>query len=100
MLQALGVHADRRLIHGEPECFTITKAFHSKWIWRCHIDSSTPDKDVSLFLRPYLEEYDAVVPLVWAVSASSEVAPGGLLTTWRSAVSSDCQRTPGQASGR
>ena len=115
MLQALGVRADWRLIHGEPEFFAITKAFHNalqgghyglgtaeqdvylkvnersakalgndydlyivhdpqpaairhfagsrgaKWIWRCHIDSSAPDKDVSQFLRPLLEEYEAVV---------------------------------------
>ena len=115
MLQALGVSADWRLIHGQPEFFTITKAFHNalqgghyslgeieqklyldvnersadalgndydvyivhdpqpaairhftgprdaKWIWRCHIDSSSPDEQVSGFLRPYLEEYDAVV---------------------------------------
>lgn len=115
MLQALGVSADWRLIHGQPEFFTVTKAFHNalqgghyalgeeeqklylevnersaealgndydvyivhdpqpaalrhftgsrhaKWIWRCHIDSSSPDKQVSRFLLPYLEEYDAVV---------------------------------------
>ncbi len=115
MLQALGVQADWRLIHGEPEFFAITKAFHNalqgghyglgsteqdaylkvnersaqalgndydlyivhdpqpaairhfagprdaKWIWRCHIDSSAPDKEVSRFLRPLLEEYEAVV---------------------------------------
>ena len=115
MLQALGVSAEWRLIHGQPEFFTITKAFHNalqgghydlgeveqklyldvneqsaealstdydvyvvhdpqpaafrhftgpriaKWIWRCHIDSSSPDEQVSGFLRPYLEEYDAVV---------------------------------------
>jgi trehalose synthase len=115
MLQALGVSADWRLIHGQPEFFTVTKAFHNalqgghyalgereqklyldvnersaevlgndydvyivhdpqpaalrrftgprnaKWVWRCHIDSSSPDEHVSGFLRPYLEEYDAVV---------------------------------------
>lgn len=115
MLQALGVSADWRLIHGQPEFFTVTKAFHNalqgghyalgaieqklyldvnecsaealgndydvyivhdpqpaalrhfagrrdaKWIWRCHIDSSSPDEQVSGFLRPYLEEYDGVV---------------------------------------
>ena len=115
MLQALGIQADWRLIHGQPEFFTVTKAFHNalqgghyalgeeqqalylgvnersaqelsddhdvyivhdpqpaalrhfagarnaKWIWRCHIDSSSPDEQVSGFLRPYLEEYDAVV---------------------------------------
>jgi len=115
MLQALGVQADWRLIHGEPDFFAITKAFHNalqggryglgkaeqdrylkvnersakalgndydlyivhdpqpaairhfagsrgtKWMWRCHIDSSAPDKDVGHLLRPFLEEYEAVV---------------------------------------
>ena len=115
MLQALGVQADWRLIHGEADFFAITKAFHNalqgghyglgkaaqdlylkvnersakalgndydvyivhdpqpaairhfagprdaKWSWRCHIDSSAPDKEVSQFLRPLLEEYEAVV---------------------------------------
>ena len=115
MLQALGVSADWRLIHGQTEFFTVTKAFHNalqgghyalgdqeqrlyldvnkqsaealdngydvyivhdpqpaairhfagsrnaKWIWRCHIDSSSPDEQVNGFLRPYLEEYDGVV---------------------------------------
>mgnify|MGYP001212854380 CR=1 FL=1 len=33
----------------------------AKWIWRCHVDSSQPDKTVWNFLRPYIEEYDAAV---------------------------------------
>jgi len=33
----------------------------SKWIWRCHVDSSQPDKTVWNFLRPYVEEHDAAV---------------------------------------
>ncbi len=115
MLQAFGIQVDWRLIHSEPEFFTVTKAFHNalqgghyalgqaqqqlyldvnqrsaealstdydvyivhdpqpaalrhftgprgaKWIWRCHIDSSSPDEQVSGFLRPYLEEYDGVI---------------------------------------
>jgi trehalose synthase len=32
-----------------------------RWIWRCHIDSSTPDPTAAEFLRPYVEEYDRVV---------------------------------------
>ena len=32
-----------------------------KWIWRCHIDTSTPHRPVWDFLRPYLEEYDAAI---------------------------------------
>jgi trehalose synthase len=33
----------------------------SKWIWRCHIDSSEPNGEVWEFLRPYVQEYDAAV---------------------------------------
>lgn len=33
----------------------------SKWIWRCHIDSSTPNLGVWSFLRPYIEAHDAAV---------------------------------------
>lgn len=50
-------------VHG-PQLPTVrhfTGPRNAKWIWRCHIDSSAPDKVVSLFLRPYLEKYDAVV---------------------------------------
>jgi trehalose synthase len=115
LLQALGVTTDWRLIHGGPEFFTVTKAFHNalqggrydcgeserslylqvneqsaklietdydvyivhdpqpvairsfagkrgaKWIWRCHIDSSVPDPNVASFLKPFIEEYDALI---------------------------------------
>jgi trehalose synthase len=33
----------------------------SHWIWRCHIDLSTPNDDVLDFLRPWLARYDAMV---------------------------------------
>jgi trehalose synthase len=33
----------------------------SHWIWRCHIDLSTPNEDVLEFLRPWLAQYDATV---------------------------------------
>ena len=32
-----------------------------RWLWRSHIDSSTPDPEVWQFLRPLIEEYDGVV---------------------------------------
>ena len=31
------------------------------WIWRCHIDLSTPEPDVVGFLAPWLSRYDAAV---------------------------------------
>ncbi|MFY9265650.1 MAG: glycosyltransferase [Solirubrobacterales bacterium] len=32
-----------------------------KWIWRCHIDTSTPNADTWAFVRGFLGEYDAAV---------------------------------------
>lgn len=31
------------------------------WIWRCHIDTSTPYLPVRDFLKPYVTEYDAAI---------------------------------------
>ena len=33
----------------------------ARWIWRCHIDLSTPNADVLNFLAPSLERYDAAI---------------------------------------
>ena len=33
----------------------------TKWIWRCHIDTSEPNPAVWRFLRTYLGQYDAMV---------------------------------------
>ena len=33
----------------------------SKWVWRCHIDVSSPNLQVWKLLKPYIEKYDASV---------------------------------------
>ena len=33
----------------------------TKWIWRCHIDTSTPNREVLDYLFPYIQGYDAQV---------------------------------------
>lgn len=33
----------------------------ARWVWRCHIDTSEPNRDTWAFLRPYLTDYDAAV---------------------------------------
>ncbi len=33
----------------------------TKWIWRCHIDTSTPNKRVLDYLSPYIVDYDAQI---------------------------------------
>jgi trehalose synthase len=34
---------------------------HSKWVWRCHIDLSNPNRDVWDFLQPMIEQFDAAI---------------------------------------
>jgi trehalose synthase len=42
------------LIHWKPNR-------NNKWVWRCHIDMSHPNRQVWDFLRPYVEQYDAAI---------------------------------------
>jgi len=32
-----------------------------RWVWRCHIDLSNPNREVWGFLRPFVEQYDAAI---------------------------------------
>jgi len=54
----------------------------TKWVWRCHIDTSNPDQEVWQFLKPYVEEYhaaiftlDQYIPLDLQLSSVISVAP-------------------------
>jgi len=33
----------------------------AKWIWRCHIDTSTPNQDTADYLLPYVQQYDTAI---------------------------------------
>ncbi len=33
----------------------------AKWIWRCHIDTSTPNREVADYLLPFIDHYDASI---------------------------------------
>jgi trehalose synthase len=46
-----------------------------RWIWRCHIDLSTPNQEVLDFLRPWLASYDATVFHRQAYVPSSDSLP-------------------------
>ena len=55
----------------------------ARWIWRCHIDSSTADRGAWAFLRQYVELYDAAVftleafrPADLSVGEVRAIAPG------------------------
>ncbi len=56
-------NADIVFIH-DPQPLALIAQFpkrKGKWIWRCHIDASKPNRFVWRYLQPYIEKYDASV---------------------------------------
>jgi len=37
------------------------KKLRNRWIWRCHIDFSSPCRDIWIFLKKFIEKYDVSV---------------------------------------
>jgi len=66
-------HFDAIIVH-DPQPAAIrhfSPGSGSRWIWRCHIDTSQPDPEVWAFLQPLLQGYDA------AVFTMQQFAPAG-----------------------
>jgi trehalose synthase len=58
----IGLEADFTVIHDpQPAGFINFKPKGSKWVWRCHIDISQPQRRVWKFLKPYVSQYDAAI---------------------------------------
>lgn len=58
----LNLEADVTMIHDpQPAALIDFRSKGSKWLWRCHIDISNPQRLVWHFLRPYVVRYDAAV---------------------------------------
>jgi trehalose synthase len=75
--EALSRHYDFVLIH-DPQPLAL-RAFVSDevaegghWVWRCHIDTSTPDQALYEYLIPYIRRYQA------AIYTLREYAPANL----------------------
>ncbi|MGE5753094.1 MAG: glycosyltransferase [Deltaproteobacteria bacterium] len=34
---------------------------YGPWIWRCHVDLTKPNRELVRYLRPFIEQYDAVI---------------------------------------
>jgi trehalose synthase len=55
--------ADIVFVH-DPQPIALIKEkdnLKNRWIWRCHIDFSNPQRDVWMFLRKFIEKYEASV---------------------------------------
>lgn len=56
-------NADIVVIH-DPQPLTLISHFPNrkgKWIWRCHIDASSPNRALWKYLRRFIEKYDASI---------------------------------------
>ena len=62
-LDELRFYGDILLIHDPQPVALIAKKkeIGGRWIWRCHIDVSNPDRKVWKFLRGFIDDYDAAV---------------------------------------
>lgn len=63
-IREMNLYGDIMFIH-DPQPIALIKRKsrmkNSKWIWRCHVDVSGPDKDVWGFLEKFVNKYDAAV---------------------------------------
>ncbi len=60
-VEELNAYGDIVFIHDPQPIAMIEKKNDNKWIWRCHIDVSDPDKEVWKFLHDFIIRYDASV---------------------------------------
>jgi trehalose synthase len=60
--QGLALNADYVIIHDpQPAALILQKPEGGRWIWRCHIDISHPQRKVWSFLRQYVVQYDGAI---------------------------------------
>ncbi len=62
-LREMNLYGDFILVHDPQPAGLVQKKKEMGcwWVWRCHIDVSTPDLRVWDFLKPYVEQYDASI---------------------------------------
>ena len=58
----MDLNADMVVIHDpQPAPLIYKKKKGSKWLWRCHIDASRPQRNVWNFLKKYVSQYDGAI---------------------------------------
>ena len=59
--QVLNVDADLVMVHDHEPAGLIEHRRDGKWIWRCYLDLSQPQRNAWSFLRHFVVRYDAAV---------------------------------------
>ncbi len=58
----MSLDADMVIIHDpQPAPLIYKKNKKTKWLWRCHIDASRPQRNVWSFLKEYVSKYDGAI---------------------------------------
>lgn len=57
----VGIYGDIVFVHDPQPIALVEKRGNNKWLWRCHVDVSSPDARVWDFLMKYIVRYDAAV---------------------------------------
>lgn len=60
-IESMETQADIMFIHDPQPIALVNKKSGNKWIWRCHIDVSNPNKRVWEFLMDFIVKYDSAV---------------------------------------
>ncbi|MFZ1945930.1 MAG: glycosyltransferase [bacterium] len=59
--ERMTIDGDIVFVHDPQPLGLIERKEGNKWVWRCHIDVSSPNREVWAFLRDYIVGYDASV---------------------------------------
>ncbi len=60
-IESMKIYGDIVFIHDPQPIALVEKKTENKWLWRCHIDASNPDKAVWDFLMQFIPKYDSAV---------------------------------------
>ncbi|MFA5411298.1 MAG: glycosyltransferase [Candidatus Omnitrophota bacterium] len=71
-IENVNTYGDIMFIHDPQPVALIKKKAANKWLWRCHIDVSSPDKKVWAFLMGFIAQYDSAV---FSAPAFSQTLP-------------------------
>jgi len=71
-IEEINIYGDIVFIHDPQPIALIKKKRDNKWIWRCHIDVSSPNQKVWNFLKDFIINYDAAV---FSAPSFSQVLP-------------------------
>jgi trehalose synthase len=71
-IREVDIHGDIVFIHDPQPIALVRRRDDNKWMWRCHVDVSNPNKKVWKFLREFIVRYDAAV---FSAPSFSQVLP-------------------------